>query len=103
VALAFSSAAAVTSTVTHDNGLRISVPYTLGHSGGAVPDLNRSSLFVGISGRNADHQRTLQGQNVALRRALVKQAAQKKPDDCSSGSTGARGFVFDETRIRFPG
>ena len=33
---------------------------TFGHSGGAVPELHRSSLFVGQANRNAcaDHQRT---------------------------------------------
>ena len=32
--------------------------FTLGYSGGAVPDLHRSSLFVGVKQTLADHQRT---------------------------------------------
>jgi hypothetical protein len=32
---------------------------TLGHSGGTVPELHRSSLFVGPSTEAADHQRTI--------------------------------------------
>jgi hypothetical protein len=39
----------------------------LGHSGGAVPELNRSSLFAGVSRKEAaGHQRTLITQKVNL-------------------------------------
>lgn len=58
---AFSSRQAQTNNAHHDNGHKEGgTSHIHGYSGGAVPDLHRSSLFVGYPRGASDHQRSSQ-------------------------------------------
>jgi len=63
---AFSSRQAQTNNAHHDNGHKEGgTSHIHGYSGGAVPDLHRSSLFVERPGRTPDHQRSRRQKTVS--------------------------------------
>lgn len=78
--------------IPYDNGRQKGgTSHMHGHSGGAVPDLHRCSLFVGYPGRISDHQRSLPHKtctHYAICSLAVKARAPRAYSAASPGETG---------------